>query len=179
MNIIIVISDNATISEKAKLMLQYVYRVVMNTEFSVIKLEKHDTKDIFDKHVNGSLTVVWRDWDSGFKLEPKMIYVSSVNSGEIKGPHIHKKRTSFFTCVHGKVVFILRDENGKFHEIEANAETPKMIKIPRGIASAHVNISNQTSRVLALADISWKPNDNEMENVVFSEYDWRKWFISQ
>jgi len=35
----------------------------MDNEFEVIKLEKHDTKDIHDQHLNGSLTVVWRDWD--------------------------------------------------------------------------------------------------------------------
>ena len=28
-----------------------------------INLEKHETKDVKDSHVNGSLTVVWRDWD--------------------------------------------------------------------------------------------------------------------
>ena len=26
-------------------------------------LELHPTKDIRDNHVNGSLTVIWRDWD--------------------------------------------------------------------------------------------------------------------
>ena len=28
-----------------------------------IELETHQTKDISDGHVNGSLTVIWRDWD--------------------------------------------------------------------------------------------------------------------
>lgn len=138
-------------------------------------LEIHPTKDINDGHVNGSLTVIWRDYDKTISEEIRMIYVSSVEPGEIKGPHLHTKRNSYFICIHGKVVFILRDENGKFHEIETSADTPKMIKVPKGIASAHINLSNQTSRILALADISWKPNDNEMENVVFAEYNWKKW----
>ena len=56
-------------------------------------LEKHQTKDTNDSHINGSLTVVWRDWDNKIKNDPKMVYVSSVNPGEIKGPHLHKKRT--------------------------------------------------------------------------------------
>ena len=43
------------------------------------------------------------------------------------------------------------------------------------IASAHINLSTDTSRVLALADISWKPNDNEMINTIFDDYDWKKW----
>ena len=45
----------------------------MNEEDISIKLEKHETKDIVDKHINGSLTVVWRDWDKIVKNEPKMV----------------------------------------------------------------------------------------------------------
>lgn len=138
-------------------------------------LEAHPTRDINDGHINGSLTVVWRDYDDVISEEIKMIYMSSVEPSEIKGPHLHTKRNSYFICIHGKVVFILRDENGKFHEIETSADTPKIIKVQKGIASAHINLSNQTSRILALADISWKPNDNEMVNVVFAEYNWKKW----
>ena len=36
-------------------------KLMSKEDFLVIKLEKHDTKDIMDNHVNGSLTVVWRD----------------------------------------------------------------------------------------------------------------------
>ena len=54
------------------------------------KLEKHSTKDIHDQHVNGSLTVVRRDYDNMIANHPKMIYVSSVEPSEIKGPHLHK-----------------------------------------------------------------------------------------
>ena len=62
-----------------------------------IKLNMHDTKDIVDKHVNGSLTVIWRNYDDLIKNPPKMVYVSSVNPGETKGPHLHIKRSSYFT----------------------------------------------------------------------------------
>ena len=50
----------------------------MSKDYS-INLEKHETKDIHDNHVNGSLTVIWRDWDEIIKNHPKMIYVSSVD----------------------------------------------------------------------------------------------------
>ena len=146
----------------------------MSTKFSVLKLEKHDTRDVSDKHVNGSLTVVWRDWESMFKLEPKMVYVSSVNPGEIKGPHIHKQRTSYFSCLHGKVLFVVKID-GKYLEIESSQEAPNLICIPNNIPSAHINISDSVSRVLVLADVAWKPNDNEMENTTFENYDWSKW----
>ena len=151
----------------------------MNEENISIKLEKHETKDIVDKHINGSLTVVWRDWDKIVKNEPKMVYVSSVNAGEIKGPHLHTKRNSYFVCIHGKVIFILKNENGEYVEIESSEQKPILVFVPRGTASAHVNISDESSRVLALADIAWKPNDNEMKDVKFDDYEWEKLMVNK
>ena len=139
------------------------------------KLEKHPTKSIIDGHENGSLTVIWRDWDKIIKNEPKMVYVSSVNIAELKGPHIHTKRNSYFVCIHGKVVFVIKDENGKYIEIESSDENPNLVHVPKNIASAHLNLSKDVSRILALVDIAWKPNDNEMKNVDFEDYDWGKW----
>jgi len=147
----------------------------MIDDYEIIKLEKHDTKDIHDQHQNGSLTVVWRDWDKLLVNHPKMVYVSSVNPGEVKGPHLHKKRISYFTCLHGKVIFILKNNDGSFSEIESSSENPILLKIPPGMPSAHINISDNVSRILVLADVAWKPNDNEMDNVTFDNYDWKKW----
>ena len=143
--------------------------------FSVYDLEKHQTKDIADSHINGELTVIWRDWDNLIKNHPKMVYVNSVNSGEIKGPHIHKNRTTSFSCIHGNVVLIIQDNDGKFHEIKADSEKPVLITVSNGIASAIVNPTAKIAKVLVLADIAWKPNDNEMIDVSFDNYDWDKW----
>jgi dTDP-4-dehydrorhamnose 3,5-epimerase len=146
----------------------------MSKDYS-INLEKHDTKDIHDSHVNGSLTVIWRDWDEIIKNHPKMIYVSSVDSGEIKGPHIHTKRESYFTCIHGKVIFVIKKLDGTYEEILSSDEKPVMVHVPKNTSSAHMNLSANTSRILTLADIAWKPNDNEMKNDHFDDYDWKKW----
>jgi dTDP-4-dehydrorhamnose 3,5-epimerase len=151
----------------------------MDVKDFVINLEKHETKDVKDGHINGVLTVIWRDWDKIIQNEPKMVYVSTINSGEIKGPHRHKERTSYFSCIHGKVIFIIKDMDGKYLEIEANAEKPTLVKIPKGVMSAHINPSNEIGRVLALADVAWRPNDNEMENGKFDDYDWGKWSVKK
>ena len=145
------------------------------TDITTVRLEKHPTKSTGNSHVNGSLTVVWRDWDKLIKHEPKMVYVSSVNRGEIKGPHLHTKRNSYFVCIHGKVVFVIRDEQGKFHEVVADENEPILIHVPSNVASAHMNLAKETSRILTLADISWRPNDNEMKDIAFDGYDWSKW----
>ena len=104
-----------------------------------------------------------------------MVYVSSVNSGEIKGPHIHTKRNSYFTCIHGKVIFILKNNDGTYTETELNSEKPVMVFVPKNIPSAHINIHDGISTILTLADIAWRPNDNEMKNMKFEDYDWNKW----
>ena len=146
-----------------------------NDTISSIKLEKHLTKDIVDGHVNGYLTVIWRDWDGILETTPKMVYTSSVNPGEIKGPHLHTKRDSYFVCIRGKVVFVAKDKNGKYLEIESSEENPVLVHIPKNFSSAHINTSNEIATILALANPAWRPDDEEMKNVTFDDYDWKKW----
>ena len=140
-----------------------------------IELETHQTKDISDGHVNGSLTVIWRDWDKILEVEPKMVYVSSVNPGEIKGHHLHTKRDSYFVCIRGKVIFVAKDEKGKYLEIESSEKKPVLIQVPKNFISAHINPTNEVSTILTLANPAWTPNDDEMKNVTFDDYDWNKW----
>ena len=148
---------------------------MLNDTIRFISLETHPTHDIRDNHVNGSLTVVWRDWDNIIKDEFKMIYVTSVNPGEIKGPHLHTKRNSYFVCIHGEVVFVIQKKPGEYEEIRTNADKPIMIVIPKNVPAAHINVNDGVSRILTLADLSWKPNDGEMNNISFNDYDWDKW----
>ena len=146
-----------------------------NKNFSVWDLEKHQTRDITDSHINGELTVVWRDWDNLIKNHPKMVYVNSINPGEIKGPHIHKNRTTFFFCIHGNVVLIIQDNDGKIHEIKADSDKPILITVSNGTAAAIVNPTTKIAKVLVLADTAWRPNDDEMKNILFDGYNWDKW----
>ena len=146
----------------------------MDTQnFSVIDLESHVTKDMQDSHVNGELTIIWRDWDNLIK-NPEMVYVNIVNPGEVKGPHVHKNRTSYFYCIEGEMVILVKDQEGEYHEIKINSNESKLVSVSNGIAAAIINPSKNTSKILVLADKSWKPNDNEMENVTFDDYDWKR-----
>ena len=92
-----------------------------NEYFKIIDLEKYETKDVHDQHIHGSLTVVWRDLDNIIKDEFKMIYVTSVNPGEIKGPHLHTKRNSYFVCIHGEVIFIIQKKSGEYQEVSCKS----------------------------------------------------------
>ena len=66
-------------------------------------------------------------------------------------------------------------ELGLIYKIEVDEKKPVLICVPNGIASAHVNPTKEISKIIVLADIAWKPNDNEMVNVEFENYDWNKW----
>ena len=145
------------------------------TQIKIIKLDSFETKDINDSHINGKLTLIWRDYDKLIDFSPKMIYLTSVKSGEIKGPHLHTKRDSYFVCTRGKVIFIIKNEDGSYQEIESSEDNPIMVKIPKGIISAHINPTNDISSVLTIANIAWKPNDHEMKNIFFNDYNWKKW----
>ena len=146
--------------------------------FSIFDLEKHQTKDVADSHINGELTVIWRNWDNIIN-NPEIVYLNFVNPGEVKGPHMHKNRKSFFYCIHGKMVIIIRDDDGKYHEIETDANDSRLICVANGTSAAILNPSNDISKILVLADIAWRPNDNEMENVIFNDYNWNKWKTSE
>ena len=146
-----------------------------NSDINELPLETFPTKDVVDGHINGKLTVIWRDWDNILKSYPKMVYVSHVNPHEIKGPHLHTKRDSYFVCIRGRVVFVIKDSSGNFREVESSEENPILVQIPKNIASAHINIYDKVSTILALANPAWQPNDDEMKNVTFDDYDWKKW----
>ncbi len=146
----------------------------MKSDFAIHELERHETKDVKDSHINGELTVVWRDWDEIIN-EPKMVYVNIINPKQIKGPHIHKNRTSYFYCIDGEIIIIVKDKEGNFHELKGDSRKPKLIEVSNDIPVAIVNPTTNISTVLVLADRAWKPDDNEMENVTFENYDWDKW----
>jgi dTDP-4-dehydrorhamnose 3,5-epimerase len=63
-------------------------------------------------------------------------------------------------------------------KIESSSEKPVLVKVPKGISSAHFNPTEEVGRVLVLTDIAWRENDNEMENVNFDDYDWKKWELN-
>jgi len=147
----------------------------MDDKNFIINLEKHQTKDINDSHINGELTVIWRDWDKLLPKNPEMVYVNTVNPKEIKGPHLHKNRTTYFYCISGEVVILIQDDEGVIHEISSNSDIPILISVPNKLAAAIINPTNNVSKILVLADVAWKPNDNEMINVTFDNYNWNKW----
>jgi dTDP-4-dehydrorhamnose 3,5-epimerase len=73
------------------------------------------------------------------------------------------------------MIIVIKDKNGKYHDIEANSESSKLISVSNGVSAAIINPSNKISKILVMADVAWKPNDNEMKNDIFENYNLSKW----
>ena len=104
----------------------------MNDTFYTIKLEKHETKNIEDKHVNGSLTVIWRDWDNIIKNHPKMIYVTSVNPDcNVTILELAKKISSLFPEKKLKVIFDKQSIDDEYIKSKIYLQNPDITKITK------------------------------------------------
>ena len=64
------------------------------------------------------------------------------------------------------------------YEKTKTTDKPVVIVIPKNVPAAHINVNDGVSRVLTLADLSWKPDDDEMKNIPFDDYNWKKWLKS-
>ena len=164
---------------KALILLNGDFCKMSEDKISWHKLEKHDTKDIHDSHVNGFLIPVWRDWDKTITVQPEMVYITTINPGEIKGPHLHIIRHSYYACIKGRVVFIIKEKSGKYLEIESSEENPVLVEVPKNRSSAHIDLSNEPSIILALVNPSWKLDNRDEHNVTYDDYDWDKWKKTQ
>jgi len=140
----------------------------------LIDLQLIQTKDVRDGHQNGWFIPVWRDWDKIYDLEPKMAYIATCFSGEIKGPHLHKERWSFLTVLKGTVAFIVKEDN-EYKEFIVSSEKPQTLVIPANIPQAHVNIGKEEAIVLNLCNPAWHPDKQDNYNGDYSDYDFSKW----
>ena len=66
---------------------------------------------------------------------------------------------------------------GKYIEIESSSEKPVLVEIPRNYASAHINLHDDVSIILALVEPAWRPENRDEHNITFDDYDWEKWNI--
>lgn len=137
-------------------------------------LELIKTKDVRDGHQNGVFIPVWRDWDKIYEHEPKMVYVTTCFPGELKGPHLHKMRWSYLTVLRGKVVFIVKTDEG-FQEYIISDEKPQTLVIPAGTPQAHVNIGEVDAIVMNLCNPAWHPDNQDNYTADYGTYDFSKW----
>ena len=105
---------------------------------------------------------------------PKQVYVTVAIPGDVKGPHLHKKRWQLYTCIKGNIKVIVRINN-KYEEYYSGEDHEfSTIQVPAGIPSSLVNIGNEDAYILNMPSPAWHPDDIDEWDVSFGDYDFNK-----
>ena len=88
---------------------------------------------------------------------------------EIKGPHLHRKRWGFFTCIQGDAWIIARTETGYEECYTGEHHGYATIEVPAGIPSAIQNVGDVPAYVLNMPYPSWHIDDPDEHDVTFDE----------
>ncbi len=142
---------------------------------SIIKIKKNKkivTKDK-KKKPNGFLIPIFNVNEKFFKKKeyPKQVYVTVVNVGGIKGPHLHYKRSGFFTCIHGNVKFIIKIKNSYKVFYSGEKHNFKSILIPKKVPVAIQCLGNKKAIILNMPNPAWSPKMNDEHTAEFTDYN--------
>lgn len=117
------------------------------------------------KTTEGSMIPIYRDWDietNGGHI-PKMVYATTLNVGTIKDIIFHEKRTSYLTCIQGKVLLelFLNNELQSF-VLDANKQDfVDLVIIPSAIPLKLSNIAEETAIIINCPTPAWNPQDQD------------------
>lgn len=128
------------------------------------------------KNKNGFLVPIYNVHDDFFKpsKEPQQVYLTVIDPGAIKGPHLHFIRTGCFTCIKGNARFILKTPNGYqvFHSGENHDYLS--VEVPAGVPAALQNMGGEDAYVLNMPNPAWTPTMNDEHTADFSDFDFSK-----
>ena len=108
-------------------------------------------------------------WSIGAAAQ--QVYATTILPGAVKGPHLHLRRSGFFTVLRGSVAFVIRQGAGSFDVQRVDAEKPRTIHVPAGAPSAMVNVGSDEAIVLNVVESAWRPEDPDDEPVDAFEFD--------
>ena len=103
--------------------------------------------------------------------EPKQVYLTVVESKEIKGPHLHFKRNGCFTCIKGNARFILKVDNSYKEYFSGEDYQFSSVIVPKGVPAALQNIGNNSAYILNMPSPGWSPEMNDEHTADFSDFD--------
>lgn len=144
-----------------------------------IRIQPH--KKIITKnklgHANGFLVPVYNLTEKFFApgKEPQQVYITVVSPGEIKGPHLHFIRTGFFTCIKGRVRFVLKLPDGSYQEFRSgDGHDYLSVEVPTGVPAAIQNIGHEDAYILNMPNPAWTPEMKDEHTADFSDYDFNR-----
>ncbi len=116
---------------------------------------------VFNRHENFTEKDQW----------PWQVYCTVATPGEIKGPHLHKKRWGLFTCIKGNIKIVTRVNNEYQEYFSGEDHGFATIQVPADVPSALVNIGNNDAYILNMPSPAWTPEEPDDWPVSFSDYD--------
>ncbi len=143
-------------------------------EIKTFNLGKIITKNKETNTENGVFIPVWRNWDSQYSIKPEMVYYTTITPGQMKGPHLHKKRTSNITCVSGKVALVLKS-GGNYKEVVADSENPATTEVLPGTGLLVINIGSESAALINICSPAWHPDEPDNFADDYSDYNFSKW----
>lgn len=129
-----------------------------------------------DGEANGYLVPLFNINDGFFVAgkEPQQVYLTTVQPGKVKGPHLHFIRTGFFTCIKGNVRVVLKIE-GRY-EVFFSGEDHQYtsIEIPTGVPAAVQCLGDEEAMILNMPNPAWTPEMNDEHSADFGDFDFEK-----
>lgn len=101
----------------------------------------------------------------------QQVYVTTLAPFAVKGPHLHLRRSGFFTPVRGEVAFVIRRGKDDYDVQRVGAEKPRTVYVPAGVPSAMVNLGGDEAFVLNVVESAWRKEDPDDEPVPAWEFD--------
>lgn len=109
----------------------------------------------------------WEEWHGGY--EPKMVYVTTLNPGVIKGPILHKKRRGLITAISGTVILVARIGtefesiflHGQWDETGDLQRASWVVEIPANVPFVLHNKANWPAIIINCPDRAWHPDDED------------------
>lgn len=125
-----------------------------------------ETKDASGQR-NGALIAIWNELEDDWR--PAQVYVTTVNPGCRKGPHLHLRRTGRFVCVAGAVTMRIRTEEGEYLECQLRVGPAMCMTCPPGTPVQFRNDGAVPAILINLPSPAWSAVDPDEHPVE----DWR------
>lgn len=102
-------------------------------------------------------------------------YFSIINSGAIKGWKRHKKMICNFIVPRGKIKVVIYEEKEKvFEKFIMSTENYFRLTIPTNLWVGFQGIHSEPSLLLNIASIEHDPDEVDIQDLDFLNYDWAK-----
>lgn len=113
-----------------------------------------------DGRPNGWLLPLWNVHDRP-DLRPDQVYLTAIEHGCSKGPHLHMKREQRYYCIRGSVRVVGAEPGGGYSTYDTVAGDEVVCVVRPGTPSMLINIGNGEAWVINMPAPAWHPDDRD------------------